>query len=250
MSTVANAQENNSASKTAVFIGAIAICGLATLAESFLKSSSWNVWQFASLLLVGALTARLKIKLPGIDGNMSVSLPFLLIAMTHLSMREALLTAAVSVLVQSVPKPINKFNPIHAIFNVSIAILAAGMGWKLFHHMLDAYHSPTICLVLSIAVYFFASTIPVAGIIMLTENKNPLRTWSEIVHLSFPYYVASAGLTSIASASANTPWPLLVGMTCVMFVMYRSFRLYFAVMNKRSAFPVQVYEPKAAAAGR
>ncbi|GAC1437372.1 MAG: hypothetical protein NVS1B11_31030 [Terriglobales bacterium] len=95
-------------------------------------------------------------------------------------------------------------------------------GWKLFHRMLDAYNSPTVCLVSSFVLYFFVTTALVAAIIMLTENKNPFRTWSEIVHLSFPYYIASAGLASIASESANTPWPLLVGMMCVMFVMYRS----------------------------
>jgi hypothetical protein len=249
MSTAAETGTKRSGSAS-LFIGAIAVSASAVLVESLLRMTSWHVWQFVALLLVGALTARLKLKLPGVTGNMSVSLPFLLIAMTHLSMPEALFTAAVSVLTQSIPKGPSKFNPAHALFNVSTAILAAAMGWETFHHLPEAFSTPAICLVFSCAMYFFASTIPVAGIIALTEKKNALRTWSEIAHLSFPYYVGSTGLASIAaSVGVNTPWPLLVGMFCTMFVVYRSYRVYFGLMNTSAVEPsVQLQKAKSATA--
>ena len=53
-----------------------------------------------------------------------------------------------------------------------------------------------------------------------------------IVQLSFPYYLASTGLVAIAAGVGDhTSWPTLLGVTCVMFVTYRSYRLYFSAMR-------------------
>jgi len=38
------------------------------------------------------------------------------------------------------------------------------------------------------------NTVPVAIVIGLTEAVNTLRTWLEMLQLSFPYLVASAGI--------------------------------------------------------
>ena len=46
-----------------------------------------------AVLALAAATSRMKIKLPGIDGNMSVNLPFLLMAVVNLSAVEAVLIA-------------------------------------------------------------------------------------------------------------------------------------------------------------
>jgi hypothetical protein len=57
---------------------------------------------------------------------------------------------------------------------------------------------------------------------------SPDRVWSSIFHLSFPYYVLSAGVTSlVTSASHRIGWqiPLLVLPT--MYGVNKSYRLYF-----------------------
>jgi len=190
----------------------------------------WHSWEFLSLLLVAALTSRLKIKLPGLNGNMSVSLPFILIAMTQLSLPEALAVAASSILIQSVPRRPHKFSAVQVLFNVSSGLVAAELGWQIFHRVSVLNFTPTLSLLSGCVVYFFASTIAVALIISLSENRKALGTWSEIVHLSFPYYLASTGLASIAAAiGENARWPMLVGMSLVMFVTYRSYRVYFGL---------------------
>ena len=58
--------------------------------------------------------------------------------------------------------------------------------------------------------------------------KRNQRRWSSIFHLSFPYYVLSAGVTSlVTSASHRIGWqiPLLVLPT--MYGVNKSYRLYF-----------------------
>ena len=176
MSTLGNAGTTNSGSRTApVFVGFTGICASAILIHGLFTIHGWHSWEFLSLLLVAALTSRLKIKLPGLNGNMSVSLPFILIAMTQLSLPEALAVAASSIFVQSVPRGPHKFRPVQVLFNVSTGLVAAELGWQAFHRGPALHFNPALPLLLGCAAYFFASTIPVAVIISLTENrKRPL----------------------------------------------------------------------------
>jgi hypothetical protein len=237
MSTLGNAGTTNSGSRNApVFVGFTGMCALAILIHSLFTMHGWHSWEFLSLLLVAALTSRLKIKLPGLNGNMSVSLPFILIAVTQLSLAEALAVASSSILIQSVPRAPHKFKPVQMMFNVSTGLIAAEVGWQTFHRMSVLNFTPTVSLLAGCAAYFFASTLPVAMIISLSENRKAFGTWSEIVHLSFPYYLASTGLASIAAAlGGNASWPMLVGMSLVMFVTYRSYRVYFALVGTGNA---------------
>lgn len=254
MSTVANTKAGNSTPVSAiVFIAAIALCASAMMVDGFFQANSWHLWEFLGLVLLATLTARLKVKLPGVSSNMSVSMPFLFIAMTRLSLPEMMFTAAMSVFTQSVPKAPHKFNPVHALFNVSTAVLATGLGWEAFHRAAAAHTNSTACLLAGCMTYLVASTLPVAVIISLTDNHKPFHTWSEIVHLSFPYYVASAGLASMAmSLEGNTTWSLLVGVLLVSVVMYNSYRRYFAMksIGSTTSADAELAKSQSAAAGK
>lgn len=253
MSTVANTRTANSGSSSAtVFIAVTVMAASAMVVEGGRHVDSWHVWEFCGLLLVSTVTARLKIKLPGLSSNMSVSLPFLLVAMTRLNLLEMLITAAVSVFTQSVPRSPHKFIAVHALFNVATGVLATGLGLEAFHRAVSAHANATAALLLGCSTYLISSTFPLAGIIALTEQQKVFRTWSEIVHLSFPYYVASTGLASMAlSLQGNTSWSLLVGMALITLVMYRSFCRYFGFVSAGSSAPTRDVARKvvAAAAG-
>ena len=158
--------------------------------------------------------------------------------------------AASSIFVQSVPRGPHKFRPVQVLFNVSTGVVAAELGWQAFHRGSALHFNPALPLLLGCAAYFFASTIPVAVIISLTENRKAFLTWSEIVHLSFPYYVASTGLASIAAAiGGHANWPMLIGMSLVMFVTYRSYRVYFGLVGssaRASLTTAQSFKTKSA----
>lgn len=254
MSTAANSVLNKPTSRGApFFVGFVGACAAALVAHSVLRSDHWYRWEFASLLLVGVLTSRLKIKLPGLNGNMSVNLPFIFVAMTQLSLAEGLFVAGVSIFVQSLPKRPNKFKPIQIFFNVCSGVVATGLGWEILHYATAAHVSSVLGLVLACAMHLVASTIAVATIISLTESQRMRPIWSNIVHLSFPYYLASTGIASIAAAfESHSSWPMLVGIACVMFVTYRCYRLYFGMITLANPAHVAVhmYQAKSAAATR
>jgi hypothetical protein len=214
------------------FIAMIAVSGFAMLAGSALKPNALHYYQFLSLLIISAVASRMKVKLPGVDGNMSVNLPFMLIAAAQLSLFEAVAVALVSAGVQCIPKKSGgKLQPVKMLFSVSTIVLAAGAAAMLLHNhwlVTATNRSASLPLVAAASMFFLVNTLPVATIISLTEGSHLLRIWSSILHLSFPYYVACTGVTSIITAMSQLiGWQVPLTILPVMLLMYRCYQVYF-----------------------
>ena len=196
--------------------------------------SQWHPqqsWPALLLIAIAAVASRFKLKFPGLNSNMSVNLPFILIATVELPLFEALMVGLVSTFVQCYPKNSDNFKPLQLLFNLSSMAMAVNIGnWLFRHNGLGAptWTSTPLLLVLVAAGFFCAQTIPVAAVIVLTEGGKLAKIWSSIVHLSFPYYVLSAGVTSIvAEASPHLGWQIPLLTLPIMYGVYHSFRLYF-----------------------
>jgi hypothetical protein len=250
MSTAANPETMKARSRLVQFFVAFMALSAAMMLVWFaIGTHEWHRGEFLGLIVAGAISSRLKVKFPGLNGNMSVNLPFIFIAMIQLSMGEALVVAAVSVFIQSIPKAPHKVVAVQALFNLSTALVAAGLGWHAFQFGCASDLNLAASLAWGCAVHLLVSTVPVAVIISLAENRPAFRTWSDIFHLSFPYYLASTGLASIAAGvGGHTSWPTLAGIACVMFVTYRSYRLYFNAMGNEQIDQIPETAKAAAAA--
>lgn len=234
-----------------IFISLMAMAAMTVIGRGAWSIHPLHQFQFASLLLLGVLTSRLKVKLPGLTGNMSMNLPFILLAIVQLGLFEAAAIAFASTLIQSLPTRGLRLRPTQLLFNVSTITTAAGFAYLVFHE-LDGRHGATgsPALVLAAATYFFINTLPVATIICLTEGAKIVRTWTGIVHLSFPYYVAGIGITAILTGkSGYMGWASSLGALPVMIGIYRSYCTYFGQRaterDTNGARPLK----KAAAAG-
>src|SRR5580693_2013398 len=184
-----------------------------------------------TILALAAATSKMKIKMPGIDGTMSVNLPFLLMAVVNLSALEAVAIACLSTVVQCWPKSRSKFRPEQMLFNVSMMAFAASMAsliWNAGWLGRSAWASEPLMLASATATFFVGQTAPVAGIIKLAEGTAMRRVWLSIVQLSFPYYVLSAGMTSMVNTiSHHLGWKAALVVFPVMYGIHRSYRLYF-----------------------
>ncbi len=205
------------------------------------SSHTLHVSYALAVLALAAVTSRMKVKLPGIDGNMSVNLPFLLLAVVNLSAVEAVVIACVSTAVQCWPKAGNKFKPEQMLFNISMMAFATSMAnliWNAGWLGRTAWASEPLMLASTTAAFFLGQTAPVAGIIKLAEGAALRRIWTSIVQLSFPYYVVSAGLTSMVNlVSHHVGWQAALLTFPVMYGIHRSYRVYFA-HNAQALQPV------------
>jgi hypothetical protein len=216
---------------TKTFIGGMTAAAIAGTAYAGFSSHTLHPGYALAVLALAAATSRMKIKLPGIDGNMSVNLPFLLMAVVNLSALEAVFIACLSTVVQCWPKADGKFKPEQMLFNVSMMAFATCMAnliWNAGWLGKAAWASEPLMLASATAAFFLGQTAPVAGILKLAEGAAMRRVWLSIVQLSFPYYVLSAGMTSMVNlVSHHWGWQAALVVFPVMYGIHRSYRLYF-----------------------
>ena len=214
-----------------MFIGATVVAAIVSTAYACLTSHVLHPEYTLALLALSAVTSRMKIRLPGIDGNMSVNMPFLLLALANLSAAEAVVIATASTLVQTWPRPERKFRPEQMLFNVSMMAFAASVAsliWNAAPLRNATRALEPLMLASATAAFFLGQTGLVAGILKLAEGAVMRRIWCGIAQLSFPYYLASAGLTSMVNVvSRHLGWPLAFAALPVMYGVYRSYRVYF-----------------------
>jgi hypothetical protein len=240
----------NNTRQIKTFIGAMMLAAAAAAGYASFVSHTLHVPFALAVLALAAVTSRLKVKLPGINGNMSVNLPFLLTAVVNLSAAEAVVVTCVSTAVQCWPKhwPTKdaKFNPQQMAFNLSMMAFASSMA-SLFFHAEGLRGGHNLGLVLATATLFLGQTAPVAGIVAISEAKAAGLVWWNVAHLAFPYYVVSAGVTSMVQAmSSHLGWGLALAVFPVMYAIHRSFQLYFGRIAETLRPPMMV---RAAGAG-
>ena len=240
----------NNTRQVKIFIGAMIAAAVITGGYAGFVSHALHIYFALAVLVLAALTSRMKVKLPGINGNMSVNLPFLLTAVVSLSAAEAVVVTCVSTAVQCWPRKDAKFKPQQMAFNLSMMAFASCIASLMFHaHWLRGmqWSSSTLGLALATATLFLGQTAPVAAIVAVSEGKAVGQIWWSLAHLSFPYYVISAGVTTMVQAvSSHLGWGLALAAFPVMYGIHRSYRLYFGRMAQTPRPEVLV---KAAGAG-
>ena len=214
---------------TKAFIGFMALIAAGTIADAIANGRGWHPYLALTLLLVAVATSRMKVTIPGINGNMSVNLPFLMLSVITLSATESILIACASTVIQTLPKDGSKLKPVRVLFNVSMMAFASGAAGLVFHqHFLDGLGLSGL-LAATAATFFLCQTLPVSVIVALTDGGAVRRIWTNIAQMSFPYYVVSAGVTSMVNSVGHyVGWLAALALLPVMYGIYRSYRLYFA----------------------
>src|SRR5215467_7119741 len=163
----------NNTRRTKIFIGAMMLASAGTAGYAALASHTLHSLFALAFLGLAAATSRMKAKLPGINGNMSVNLPFLLTAAVNLSSAEAVLVTCVSTAVQCWPRNKAKFNAQQMTFTSAVASLLA-------HPTLlnrTRWSPDALGLVLAGGALFLGQTAPVAGIVALSEKRKASSIW-------------------------------------------------------------------------
>src|SRR4249920_3559637 len=93
--------------------------------------TSKNIAQFICYLLIAILAARLKVRLPGITGTMSVNFLFILLGILELGFAETLVLGSAALLVQCFYR--DRPSPIQVTFNLCASAFAIGVSYNVYH---------------------------------------------------------------------------------------------------------------------
>lgn len=213
------------------FIALISLAGLASLTYGWMHATTWHPYEALALFAITVAASRMKVKLPRLTGNMSVNLPFLLLAAAELNMFEALAVAVVSTAVQCLPKDGAKPKLVQVLFNLSLMSSAVVLAGQVFHMGAVAqpvWFTGALGLPAAALTLFLMQTAPVATVIALTDGGPVSVIWTKIARMTFPYYVLSAGMASMMMAARqHVGWQVPLLALPVMYGTYRSYQTYF-----------------------
>ena len=203
----------------------------AVLASALRLPATTDPVRFVALLGVAVITSRLKVKLPGMKANMSISLPFLLLASAQMPLLHTLVIAVAATVAQSISREWSPIKLVQMLFNVSTVVLAITSAYGVQREVRLADRGVLLLLV-GTAAYLLVNTALVAGIVSLTSEQNLGKTWSSIFSLTYLYYVLSAGIAAVMLGFGIRGSVLLLTLA-VVYGAYRSFQLYFVTMSSR-----------------
>jgi hypothetical protein len=237
----------NTPNSAKMFVGLVAIGALVFLGFGVARWESSDLIRFACFAILSMAASRMKITLPGLNGNMSVNLPFMLLAALELSLSQALVVAVLSTTVQCLPKGGRSMTALQVTFNISLIVNAIGVAHLVAHQaaLNSTLPGHTIALVAAAVAFFLMDTVPVALILGLAEGANVFQTWKEIALLTFSFFVLSAGVVSMAATAVKiVGWQIPLAIFPVMAIIFVSYKRYFSHNTKMEA----MHEPFASAA--
>jgi len=214
-----------------LFIGVTAALGMWALVHALWHYQSTDLPRFVCYLLVAVLASSLKIRLPGIDGTMSVNFLFILLGILELSLPETLLLGCTATLAQCLFGSRQRPDPIKVIFNVfSMMANAIALSYMAYHDLQRVLGAGTLpLLVITALIFFIANTVPVAVIISVTEGKSAHKVWAECHFWSFPFYMVGAALVfAVGFLSQKVGWQTSLLVLPLVYWVYRSYHLYLA----------------------
>jgi len=175
------------------------------------------------------LSSKLKVTLPGMTGTLSVNFVFILVAVAELSLAETVIIACASGLAQVVLTAKVRPAPIQLLFTFSSMAGSSTVAYLAYHSGLvqRQVSSTPFLLCFCSMVYFLANTWSVAGIIALTERKAFWRLWMDRLFWTAPNYLGGAAIAAVHHGLVRRfGWQNSVLALPVVFLMYRSYRLY------------------------
>jgi diguanylate cyclase (GGDEF)-like protein/putative nucleotidyltransferase with HDIG domain len=214
------------------FISLVVVAGTCVLLYGAIRPTSKNIAQFICYLLIAILAARLKVRLPGITGTMSVNFLFILLGILELGFAETLALATAAILVQCFYR--DRPSPLQVTFNLSASAISIAVAYNVYHLAISSAQVTSHPLLLGLAAitYFAANTCSIAAVIALTEQKSIKRIWVECYFWSFPYYLVGAAFAGmIGWFNREFGWETSLLIVPIIYLIYRSYRLYLGKLE-------------------
>jgi hypothetical protein len=215
-------------SSVKIFVALVTACALATLGFTLTHDGMQHVTRFAILLLFAVVASRLKVNLPGVEGNVSASLPFLLVSIVELGTAEALLVGLAATLAQCLAGRITARKLVQITFNCSTIALAVAVARETFVLCrLDLIDNVAVAIALATVAYLLTDVLMVSTVIALSEERSVLSTIGEIFTMSLPQFVIGAGVAHLIASFQPSAWQPALAALPVMYVVFWCNRRYF-----------------------
>jgi diguanylate cyclase (GGDEF)-like protein/putative nucleotidyltransferase with HDIG domain len=225
------------------FIFTQLIGGLPLLPYAIFRWHSDDLFRYVCFLAVALAASVLKVRLPGIKATMSANFLFILVGIIDLSYSETLFMGCFGGLVQTIWQAHPRPRPIQWLFNLANLALSITAAEMVFHSRLAAaigFRWPLL-MAAAATTYFAFNTISVAGIIAMTEGRNPVHVWKECYLWAFPYYLLGALIAcGVSLVNRLLGWQVALLVFPIVYWIYRSYQTYLSRLDAQKKHAEQI----------
>jgi putative nucleotidyltransferase with HDIG domain len=217
------------------YIGLVGALGAASLGYSLIHWQTQDWTRYAFYCAIALIASRMKVRLPGVTGSMSMNFLFVLVGVAELSLAETMLMGCLAMLVQCLIKTEERPRPVQVVFSVASMACSIIAAYEAYHLQLARLHAleQPMMLLLAAAIFFFTNTFSIALVIALTEEKHVWTVWRDSYFWSFPNYLVGAAVAwMISFASHLVGWQSSLLLLPILYVIYRSHSLYIGRLEE------------------
>jgi putative nucleotidyltransferase with HDIG domain len=218
-----------------LFVFLIIATGTFAAAVGVVNWTSTDVVSFGTCFLLCFITSLLRVVLPGIQGNFSLSYVLLVWGIAHLGLGETILIGTVSAVVQSYWRCVRKPQPVQLAFNVALIWLSVSLGSLVFSSGLIQSLTPNtvVRIVLASGTYFLVNTSGVSTIIALTEARSVWIIWRDSYLWTFPHYLLAASIVVAVEALRNSfGTEILLLVLPAVYLVFHTLQVHIRGLNQ------------------
>ncbi|HVO97144.1 MAG TPA: HD domain-containing phosphohydrolase [Bryobacteraceae bacterium] len=228
----ADPQENATrplAGNLRLFILLTATLGIIVILTSLAAWESTDLLKYACFLLMAVFSSGMRVSVPGMPGTLSLNFIFVLFGLVDLGASETILLGTVVTLVQCFWNSQRRATLAQAVFNTCGMALAIAITEQVYNlpWLGPDKVDPAVRMASATLTLFLANTVPVALAIAMAEGKRFRGVFRECYFWSFPYYLGGAAVAKgLSFANSVVGWPTVLVTGPVLYLIYRSYRLY------------------------
>jgi hypothetical protein len=204
-----------------IYIGSILVVGAAILAGSAVMDPHLpDAARFLQFLVLAIVASTFKIRLPGMQGNISLNFVVFLIGIRSLTLTETVLLASIATLVQAFWRPKTRPAMVKVLFNISVLAIGVTCAYLASQQMRET-ETQVPALVVAATVLFVLNSWLVSFVIALTSGESALSVWRNCNRWVFMYYLMGAAVAVLVIACSRTAgWVQSLAMLPAAYLVY------------------------------
>jgi putative nucleotidyltransferase with HDIG domain len=211
------------------YICLVSAAGAASLGYSLLHWQTHDWARYVFYCAIALIASRMKVKLPGVTGTMSMNFLFVLVGIAELGLAETMVMGCLAMLVQCLLYTTQRPRPEQVLFSVASMACSIIAAYAAYHSQLARFFAleQPMALLVAAGVFFVTNTFSVALVIALTEDKRVWTVWRDSYLWSFPNYLVGAAVAWMISIAIHlVGWQSSLLLLPILYVIYRSHSLY------------------------
>ena len=210
-----------------LFIAAMVSAGAALLIWSLVNWHSDDLSRFLAYAAATAMLATWKVRLPQMEGTISLYYVVLLVAIAELQPGEIFLIAALGAAVQSLWSPKSAPKLFQIAFNMSALIVASGLSYATVRLLLAPFLGESVAMLLSVSttLFYAVDSLILVVVLSLIESQPLARVWRNCHFWSFPYFiVGTVGSGLMVSIGRTLGWGASLLTLPILGLVYVTYR--------------------------